>query len=499
MATLADINNTLMQNNALQEQSDKKLDALAQLWADYTFDYRRRQEDEAKQALEDQREASTSRSGGAVRGAVERASNAAGRGLSAFDSLMSDPRSLVPLAAFALRNALKKGLVAGTVIAFADEAAEAITDYFGSPEYKTQVEAGLLAGGFGSLIGKRFGVVAGAIVASMSDEQRTEAMEAAKEVATKFGEIYDQLNLPGFKEIGAGISRGLDGLSSFVQGDWAGFGNNFAESLILLGTVGTALAPKAVASGLLGLAKFAAGFAFSGGTAAAVAAPAATAGAVTAGAIAAPAIAIVATVVAGYLASQAFKDTELYKEWKATNDKVSALVDEGITGQESMSLAETSISDGSLTSERPVDRAQAAIAEQAMADYRAGKDNTDYTALQISGLERQVNTLEQAIAKGPNVFNWNIEDEKQQLEAVQQKLAALRIQQGQERMDRYGARTTGADIQVATQQAQANDAMGRGAPTIVNAPQTSNVSNSQPVMFSNNRPSSNHKRFTSAD
>lgn len=71
----------------------------------------------------------------------------------------------------------------------------------------------------------------------------------------------------------------------------------------------------------------------------------------------------------GMLATDIFKTTEMYADLKKKSDKLGEIIDEGVEGQSSMSLDETSISDASLSGIKPIDRVRADAIEQANSYY----------------------------------------------------------------------------------------------------------------------------------
>lgn len=177
MATLADINNTLIANNAIAERSDSKIDALAQMWADYTFDYRRRANAAERQAREAGREASASqqKSGNMAAGTASGIAGSASNLLSGF-TLGSMGLGAAGLLG-TIGGFLKTGLFAAIGIALADELGEYVEGLTGSQILGNMTEWAAIGGAAGFLFGPKFGIYGAIAGALFSDTARQKIVD----------------------------------------------------------------------------------------------------------------------------------------------------------------------------------------------------------------------------------------------------------------------------------------------------------------------------------
>lgn len=164
MATLADINNTLLTTQKVSIESGNKIDALAQMWADYTFDYRQKMNDEALQRLETERESKRMQAMAKTASNDSRQSGGSSGGF--LDGLgMGGLAGLGSKGALGLATTfLKRGALGAAAVLFADEIAAAIPGLAGNPELRGGVEAALVGGGAGFALGGVKGGLAGAVV-----------------------------------------------------------------------------------------------------------------------------------------------------------------------------------------------------------------------------------------------------------------------------------------------------------------------------------------------
>ena len=195
MATLADINNTLLTTQKATIESGTKIEALAQMWADYTFDYRRKMNDEALQRLEEEREAKKMQTAQKAVANNKRQDSGSGNGL--LDSMgMGSLAALGPKGALTLATSLlKRGALGAAAVLFADEIANAIPGLQDNPELKKGVEAALVGGGAGFALAGVKGGLAGAVIGAgfqLSDLVGEELAKQAKNLDLDAVNIAEQ-------------------------------------------------------------------------------------------------------------------------------------------------------------------------------------------------------------------------------------------------------------------------------------------------------------------
>ena len=154
-----------------------KIDALAQMWADYTSDYRRRMNDDKFNKLEEQAEKAKE-----TQRTVTAEQSESAQKTSLFGGLLDNPMSLLPLAKGLVKGLFTKGLIGGALVLFADEITEAIGLIPGS--FLSDSVQGLLIGGgiglaFGGPIGGLIGAMVGA-AAVVSKKLGDKVKEAAE-------------------------------------------------------------------------------------------------------------------------------------------------------------------------------------------------------------------------------------------------------------------------------------------------------------------------------
>lgn len=141
--------------------------------------------------------------------------------------------------ALALASALgMKGLRTALIVSLADEVGNAVTEYTKNPEAGAAVERGMVAGGFGLLLGKKFGVIAGIVGAALTDENQEKLAKLGKSLEPhkqKLAQALDEfgMKLPTVDGILSGITStfggAITGLTKLAEGDYAGLKENLSD------------------------------------------------------------------------------------------------------------------------------------------------------------------------------------------------------------------------------------------------------------------------------
>ena len=360
MATLADINDTLVTQGKTLETVGDGIDSMKTALVGYL----KAVKGESLDKLEESREGGgVSRMKAVAGGAITSTRDAAGGltdkikgGLGGIGSLLTGG-GLAGLGALLGKQLLKRGLPAAILTIFADELADFILGPEADAELRKQLTQAFEFAGFGLLLGRRFAVLGAALGFMMDDEMKATLKELQEEI--NWDEIGASIR-ENVKEGLTGITQFVKGLKLFFgEGDFSGLeewaeGGNVVETLGTLAGLGLLFAPKTLFSFGVGLGKLGlrAGIlaisalwngvpavlsalgalgssllAATPGAAAAGAGIARTAGGMllsVAGGIlrfAGPLGAIIGIATLGYAVGEWFKTTDMYKQLAAEQDK----------------------------------------------------------------------------------------------------------------------------------------------------------------------------------
>jgi hypothetical protein len=261
MATLADINKSLKEQNKAQDETTKSVSGLS---ANFKTWLTGQKVDKLKD-LETQRE-STGRFS-AIGGSIQRAGasgisgleNIAGSAAGTVGGLLSRMAGLIP-AAFALVGSgqlisllasgiKRRGIPALLANIFADRIGDAVKDFTGSSQVGDAVQRGLKLGSFGLLLGKRFALISAAIGALLTKENQEKVGELGDELL----ETSKKLNLlpkdatfeSVLSSIQTGAGKALTALTAVVKGDFASkdFTDNWGSLAVAAAGIFTLLNP----------------------------------------------------------------------------------------------------------------------------------------------------------------------------------------------------------------------------------------------------------------
>ena len=193
MATLASINNTLMRTEQTVVSSDEKLGALAQMWADYTSEYRDRFDDEERRRLEAEREGSNK----ATKATKDDNDDKAKEGSGLFGGGLGE--TVARIAGF-MGKLLTGGVLAALVGLFSKKLIEQIgLDPDGA--IGNAAAAFLFGGAAGYAIGGRKGALIGGIVAA--------GLVLSEKLGSYMSKKAEEYDIDGDigEEIGTGLGR----------------------------------------------------------------------------------------------------------------------------------------------------------------------------------------------------------------------------------------------------------------------------------------------------
>jgi hypothetical protein len=148
---------------------------------------------------------------------------------------------------------VKKGLPAAIAVTMADEIGDYVTSSTGNQELGSAVERGLVAGGIGSLFGKRIGVVAGLVGAALTKENQEKLKELGKNLEPHVQKLKQNVEglvgkLPTTEEVLTGVEKtfgnALTGLNQLVTGDFSGLTKNLDDLALSAAGIFALLAPK---------------------------------------------------------------------------------------------------------------------------------------------------------------------------------------------------------------------------------------------------------------
>lgn len=366
----------------------------------------------------------------------------------------------------------KRFLGGGLAFLLADEIATAVTDYIGDDTFKEEIERGIGFGGLGFMFGRKLGLAGlayGVLIDKETEEKLKPLLTDIKEAL--FGKDGEGGLLPSLETIREFLVDGLEGVRDIITGDFkkAYDDGNITEAFSLMGIFAALFAPGLALRGaiLAATVPFKAGgkvlkslglLAGLGNTVGDMPIPNAgptvlkdangreyvrgvgadgkpttsysakdiadtkagrTPGKMTAGRVAGAVgrgalrflgpIGVALTVVElGMLATAIFKETEMYADLKKKSDELGKIIDEGVEGQRSMSLDETSISDASLAGIRPIDRVRADAIEQANSYYMHSQGiGAGREAMEKYGSRSTGNTIAPVDASTANIVTNN--------------------------------------------------------------------------------------------
>ena len=126
----------------------------------------------------------------------------------------------------------KKGLKTALLVTLADEVGDEVTKYTNSKETGDAVERGMVAGGFGLLINKRFGAIGFLLGAALTDKNKEKLGKLGEALKPAVDSLNEKLKAFGMKiptaqEAMKGIENtiggAITGLTSLATGDYEGF------------------------------------------------------------------------------------------------------------------------------------------------------------------------------------------------------------------------------------------------------------------------------------
>ena len=389
MATLADVNDTLIDQNRTLDDVKVGIDGMKKSLANYLGFIKGKSGDELEKERETKGLISRVTTSGAqkMKDAAGGLSDRVKGGIGGIGNLLT-AGGLAGLGATLGSALLRRGVPGLLMTTFADEIADYILGPDGDRELRNQLTQGLEFAGIGLLFGKRFALLSGLFGFFATDETWDELKKLTDNVNFKEWQKWIQEN----------IIQGLSGLNKLFKGDFKGIWNEgeVLETMALIGGLATAIVgvgPIIATGKLLGkatglllwnpLTKGGVTWALSkiGGLASALVSSgvafdstanryrnlktgqfaAAPLGKQVLGALAtmgvggtamasflASGLIIGGTVGLGYMFTEWFKTTEMGKRMMALGEEMDKQLNVGVEGQESKSLAETSVTDAEL-------------------------------------------------------------------------------------------------------------------------------------------------------
>ena len=140
-------------------------------------------------------------------------------------------------------------LRAGAFVFLADEIAEALGNFFGTQEFKDEIERAIVGLGIGSLFGLKFGLIGAAIGAILDEKTLEKITPVIADIQVKLEEFAKEY-LPSMETIRAGLVSGLEGLRALLTGNWTelfggdGKEGKILETLGLVASLGLLLMPS---------------------------------------------------------------------------------------------------------------------------------------------------------------------------------------------------------------------------------------------------------------
>ena len=236
MSSLAEVSNLLVEQNsvlALQANATMNTNKEIKKLTNYFT---------GLDSLEDRREASPAIS--APSEPITGGGDSGGGGGIQLGALLS-PGALLGIAKTIALRLLK----AGAFVFFADEIAEALGNFFGTQEFKDEIERAIVGLGIGSLFGLKFGLIGAAIGAVLDEDTLGKITPVIADIQVKLEEFAKEY-LPSIETIRAGLVSGLEGIRALLTGDWTtlfgteGQDGKILETLGLVAGLGLLLMPS---------------------------------------------------------------------------------------------------------------------------------------------------------------------------------------------------------------------------------------------------------------
>lgn len=153
---------------------------------------------------------------------------------------------------------LKRGIPAAIAVTMADEIGDYVTSQTGSQELGDAVERGLVAGGIGSLFGKRIGIISGLFGAALTEENQKKLKELGDNLKPHVDELKTNVEnligttLPTSEQVLTGVEKtfgnAITGLSQLVTGDFKGLTSNLDDIALSAAGLYALVSPKGAAT-----------------------------------------------------------------------------------------------------------------------------------------------------------------------------------------------------------------------------------------------------------
>lgn len=268
MATLADVNSTLIAQNEVLTKNTALLEkSVSTMMQQFKIS-----QAAAGDRLEKEREKGklAAAAGGLAAGA-RRAGGSIRSGIGGIGGLMN-PAAMAAMASALGSRFITRGGPAALGFIFADQIADFLLDPTASDDLRKQVKQAVQLGFAGSIFGKRFAVLGAAAGFLIDDNVKTEFEKLAVDIANAFSfdvKNFSQL-VPLLEDLGkwarTNITEGLEGIRSLITGDLGGLKGNILETLGLLGTLALVISPGRSIGAVAGLTGKTLGLAITGVT-----------------------------------------------------------------------------------------------------------------------------------------------------------------------------------------------------------------------------------------
>jgi len=227
MATLADINKTLQEQNnfleSVQKNTEDNKESVERLVERLTGMSQSEKDLEAKKRAK-QQGPSTLTKLGTMTGIP---------GLGSLGGLLAGGALFGPLMA-GLMKVGKGGILALAGTYLADAVGDYIENGGGDKELADAARRAIQVGSIASLFGLRFGLIGAAVAAVLDEESIAKIKEIGTEVAGKLpylGTLFEDLGIyvPSLTDVTQTVNNGLDGTLAFLKGDMSTFLTNFGD------------------------------------------------------------------------------------------------------------------------------------------------------------------------------------------------------------------------------------------------------------------------------
>jgi len=234
MATLADVNDTLIDQNRTLDDVKVGIDGMKKSLANYLGFIKGKSGDELEKERETKGLISRVTTSGAqkMKDAAGGLSDRMKAGFGGIGNLLT-AGGLAGLGATLGSALLRRGVPGLLMTTFADEIADYILGPDGDRELRNQLTQGLEFAGIGLLFGKRFALLSGLFGFFATDETWDELKKLTDSVDFKAWQTWIQEN----------IIQGLSGLNKLFKGDFKGIWNEgeVLETMALIGGLATAI------------------------------------------------------------------------------------------------------------------------------------------------------------------------------------------------------------------------------------------------------------------